>query len=36
MSDHISGPRAIANPITDITDMYAFPSPERPGRLVLV
>jgi hypothetical protein len=36
MSDHISGPRAIAHPITDITDMYAFPSPERPGRLVLV
>lgn len=36
MSDHISGPRAIANPITDITDMYAFPSPEHPGRLVLV
>ena len=36
MSDHISGPRALANPIADITDVYAFPSPERPGRLVLV
>ena len=35
MSDHISGPRALAEPITDITDVYAFPSPERPGHLVL-
>ena len=31
MSDHISGPRALADPIADITDVYAFPSPERPG-----
>ena len=36
MSDHISGPRALAEPIADITDVYAFPSPERPGHLVLV
>src|SRR3954453_3431560 len=36
MSDHISGPRALADPIADITDVYAFPSPERPGTLVLV
>src|SRR6476469_1042429 len=36
MSDHISGPRALADPIADITDFYAFPSPETPGRLVLV
>src|SRR5436305_7879888 len=36
MSDHISGPRALAQPIADITDVYAFPSPERPGHLVLV
>src|SRR5215218_8977005 len=36
MSDHISGPRALADPIADITDLYAFPSPERAGRLVLV
>jgi hypothetical protein len=28
MSDHISGPRALADPIADITDVYAFPSPE--------
>ena len=36
MSDHISGPRALADPIADITDLYAFPSPERPDHLVLV
>src|SRR3954465_8389640 len=36
MSDHISGPRALAEPIADITDLYAFPSPERPRSLVLV
>src|SRR5215212_12212812 len=36
MSDHISGPRALAEPIADITDVYAFPSPERQGQLVLV
>jgi hypothetical protein len=36
MSDHISGPRALADPIADITDVFAFPSPERPGNLVLV
>ena len=36
MSDHISGPRALADPIADITDVFAFPSPEREGWLVLV
>jgi len=36
MSDHISGPRALANPIADITDLYAFPSPSPPQNLVLV
>ena len=36
MSDHISGPRALAEPIANITDVYAFPSPEQPDRLVLV
>ena len=36
MSDHISGPRALAEPVADITDVYAFPSPEQPGSLVLV
>lgn len=36
MADHFSGPRAISDPASDITDVYAFPSPERPGQLVLV
>ncbi len=36
MSDHISGPRALAAPAADITDLYAFTSPERPGQLCLV
>ena len=36
MSHHISGPRAMAEPAVDITDVYAFPSPEHSGRLVLV
>lgn len=36
MSDHFSGPRALAGPAGDICDLYAFPSPERPGHLVLM
>ena len=36
MADHFSGPRAIADPAADIADLYVFPSPERPGYLVLV
>jgi len=36
MSDHISGPRAIADPVIDITDVYAFPCPESPKNLVLI
>src|SRR3954462_9500022 len=36
MSDHISGPRALAEPTADITDVYAFPSPEHAGHLVMV
>ena len=36
MSHHLSGPRSLSEPIADITDLYAFPSPERPGHLVLV
>lgn len=36
MSDHNSGPRALADPVVDITDVYAFPSPQQPGFLVLV
>lgn len=36
MSDHFSGPAVISDPAVDITDFYAFPSPERPGNLVLI
>ncbi|MGA7430306.1 MAG: DUF4331 family protein, partial [Xanthobacteraceae bacterium] len=36
MSDHISGPRAIADPVIDITDVYAFPCPESPRHLVVI
>lgn len=36
MSDHFSGPRALADPSCDICDLYAFPSPGRTGHLVLV
>ncbi len=36
MSDHNSGPRALADPVVDITDVYAFPSPEQSGLLTLV
>jgi hypothetical protein len=36
MADHFSGPRALADPASDITDVFAFPSPEQPGHMVLV
>jgi hypothetical protein len=36
VSDHFSGPAALADPSVDITDLYAFPSPERAGNLVLI
>ena len=36
MSDHFSGPAVMGDPSVDITDFYAFPSPERPGNLVLI
>lgn len=35
-ADHIDGPRAIEDPPADITDIFAFPSPERPGHLVVI
>ena len=31
MSDHISGPRALADPIADITDVYRVPQSRPPG-----
>jgi Domain of unknown function (DUF4331) len=36
MSDHVSGPRAIADPVSDITDVFAFPCPESLQHLVLI
>jgi hypothetical protein len=36
MSDHFSGPAVLSDPSVDITDLYAFPSPERLGHLVLI
>lgn len=36
MSDHFSGPAVMGDPSVDIADFYAFPSPERPGNLVLI
>ena len=36
MSDHNNSPRGVAEPAIDIADNYVFPSPSRPGRLVLV
>lgn len=35
MGDHYSSPRVFSDPAADIADLYAFPSPERPGRVVL-
>jgi Domain of unknown function (DUF4331)/Polyketide cyclase / dehydrase and lipid transport len=36
MSDHVDGPRTLADPAADITDLYAFASFENPGRTVLI
>jgi hypothetical protein len=35
MSDHVDGPRSIGDPAADITDLFAFTSPEDPTRTVL-
>ena len=36
MSDHFSGPRALADPAADITDVYAFPAPDNSDHLVVI
>jgi hypothetical protein len=36
MSDHVDGPRSIGEPAADLTDLFAFTSPENPARTVLV
>src|ERR1700741_2461046 len=35
MSDHVDGPRSIGEPAADISDLFAFTSPENPTRTVL-
>ena len=35
MSDHIDGPRQIADPSADLTDLFAFTSPQNPAWTVL-
>jgi hypothetical protein len=35
MSDHVDGPRQIGDPSADLTDVFAFTSPESPARTVL-
>jgi len=35
MSDHVDGPRSIGEPAADVTDLFAFTSPETPAHTVL-
>lgn len=35
MSDHVDGPRSIGDPAADLTDLFAFTSPEDRDRTVL-
>jgi hypothetical protein len=35
MSDHVDGPRSIGEPAADVTDLFAFTSPENPARTIL-
>lgn len=35
-SDHVDGPVTIEHPMADLVDLFAFPSPKRPGALVLI
>lgn len=34
-SDHLDGPAVTADPQADLTDVFAFTSPDTPGRVVL-
>lgn len=36
MSDHVDGPRSMADPSIDLTDIFAFTSPENSNRTILV
>ena len=33
MSDHVDGPRSIGDATADVTDLFAFTSPENPARI---
>ena len=35
MSDHVDGPRQIGDPAADLTDLFAFRSPENPAHMVI-
>jgi hypothetical protein len=35
MTDHVDGPRQIGDPSADLTDLFAFTSPENPDRTVV-
>jgi hypothetical protein len=35
-SDHIDGPVTTANAVADLTDLYAFPTPMKPGFLSII
>jgi len=35
MSDHVDGPRSIGDPAADLSDLFAFTSPENPSRTVV-
>ena len=35
MSDHVDGPRSIGDPAADLSDLFAFTSPENAARTVL-
>jgi hypothetical protein len=35
MSDHVDGPRSIGEPAADVSDLFAFTSPEDPARTIL-
>ena len=36
MSDHVDGPRSIGDPAADVSDLFAFTSPENAARTVIV
>ena len=35
MSDHVDGPRQIGDPSADLTDLFAFTSPQNPAHTVV-